>query len=112
MASLDRVFDLLSNERRRYALYYLEQHNERVPVDKVAEQVATWQTDRGTDSIPEEKFEDVEVSLQHSDLPKAAKAEYVQYDPEEEVVEVTGTPPEICAIISVARTIERPERNP
>ena len=86
MVSLDRVFDLLSNERRRYALYYLEQHDGPVPIDEVAEQVAEWETDGAPSSIPEEKFDRVEVSLYHNVLPKAAEAKYVEYDPEDEVV--------------------------
>ena len=112
MVSLDRVFDLLSKERRRYALYYLEQHDGPVPVEEVVEQVADWETNGATVSIPEEKFEQIEVELHHNDFPKASEAKYIEYNREEEVVEVTGTPPEVTAIISVAKAIERPDRNP
>ncbi|WP_237076864.1 DUF7344 domain-containing protein [Natrialba magadii] len=110
--SLDLVFDLLSKERRRYALYYLEQEDGPVPIDELAEQVSEWETSGGQLSIPDEMFKDVEMSLYHSDLPKAAEATYVEYDSEEGVVEVTGTPPEVDAIITVAKVIERPDRNP
>jgi predicted RNase H-like nuclease (RuvC/YqgF family) len=35
------------------------------------------------------------------------------YDKSEtKVVEVTGTPPEVTAVLSVAKAIERPDRNP
>lgn len=112
MVSLDRVFDLLSKERRRYALYYLEQQDGLVTVDEVAEQVVEWETNPTTVSIPEEKFEQIEIELHHNDLPKAAEAKYIEYDPEEGVVEVTGTPPEFTAIVSVAKAIERPNRKP
>lgn len=112
MVSLDRVFDLLSKERRRYALYYLEQQDEPVSIDEVATQVAEWETNGATVTISEDKFEQIEVELQHNDLPKAAEAKYIEYDCEAEVIEVTGTPPEVNAIISVAKTIERPNRNP
>jgi hypothetical protein len=37
-----------------------------------------------------------------------SKAEFVEYDSENETVEVTGTPAEFSAIISVSETIERP----
>ena len=112
MVSLDRVFDLLSKERRRYALYYLEQQDGPVSIDTVAEQVAEWETNGATVSVPEDKFQEIEVDLHHNDLPKAAEVEYIEYDPEGEMVEVSGTPPEVNALISVAKTIERPERNP
>lgn len=112
MEPLDRVFDLLRRERRRYALYYLEQHDGPVSIDEVAEKVAKWETDGPPASIPEEKFEQIEVDLYHTDLPKAANAKYVEYDPEEGSVEVTGTPPKVDAIITVAKVMERPDRNP
>ncbi|SIR88828.1 DUF7344 domain-containing protein [Natronorubrum thiooxidans] len=112
MVSLDRVFELLSKERRRYALYYLEQRGGPVPIEEVAEQVTEWETEGVPESIPEELFERVECSLRHTDLPKASEAEYVEYDPERGVVDVTGTPPEVDAILTVAKVIERPDRNP
>lgn len=112
MKSLDRIFDLLGEERRRYALYYLEQQDGPVPVDEVAEKVAEWQADGAASSVPPEKFANVEVELHHKDLPKASEAEYVRYDPDSGVVEVTDTPVEFDAIVSVAEVIERPSRNP
>ncbi|WP_425493569.1 hypothetical protein [Natronosalvus vescus] len=45
-------------------------------------------------------------------LPKAAEGEFVEYDPDEGVVDVTGTPVEVDALITVAKVIERPDRNP
>lgn len=111
MDSLNRIFDLLSKERRRYALYYLERQDGPVSVDELAEQVIEWETDPAAVSLPEERFERVEIELHHNHLPKASEAEYVEYDPESEEVEITGTPPEFNAIISVAELIERPPRN-
>lgn len=110
MELLDQIFALLTEERRRYALYYLEQQDGPVSVDEVAEQVAEWETN-GT-SVPEGKYENIKVKLRHTDLPKASEAEYIRYDPEEKIVEVTETPPEFDTIISIAEVIERPNRNP
>lgn len=78
----------------------------------VAEQVAEWKTDGPPASIPEEKFEQIEVRLLHNDLPKASEAKYIKYDSEEGMVELTEAPPTFKAIISVAEIIERPDRNP
>lgn len=111
MDSLNRIFDLLRKERRRYALYYLERQDGPVSIAELTERVVEWETDPEAVSIPEERFERVEIELQHNHLPKASEAEYVEYDPEREEVEVTGTPPEFNAIISVAEIIERPPRN-
>lgn len=112
MASLDRIFGLMSKERRRYALYYLDQQDGPVPVDEVAEQIAEWESNPGSVSIPEETFDEIEVELHHVDLPKASEAAYIQYDAEKGIVELTGAPPEFTAIISVAEVIERPDRYP
>ncbi|WP_246310503.1 DUF7344 domain-containing protein [Halorarum halophilum] len=112
MTSLDRLFDLLSEERRRYALYYLDQHDGPVSVDELAAQVAEWQADPGTVSIPEDTFNRIELELLHVDLPKASTATFVQYNPEERTVELTGPAPKFNAVISVAKIIERPDRGP
>lgn len=111
MTSLDRIFELLSKERRRYALYYLERRDGPVSIDELAERVIEWETDPAVVSIPEERFKRVELELHHNHLPKASEAEYVEYDPERRKVEVTGTPPEFNAVISVAEVIERPPRD-
>lgn len=96
MASIDRIFELLSKERRRYALDSLDQHDGPVPVDEIAEEL----------------FERIGVELHHVESPKAAETTYIQYDREERVVELTGPPPAFDAIISIAEGIERPDRYP
>lgn len=110
MESFDRLFDLLSDERRRYALYYLEQQDGPVSLDETVEQVAEWETE--TEVVPEEKFDDVKIDLFHTDLPKASEVDYIHFDREKGVVEIVGEPPEFNAIASFAEVIERPDRNP
>lgn len=110
MEILDQVFELLEDKRRRYALYHLEREDDPVPLDDLAEQVAAWETDAPR-APAEEKQEDVKLELYHDDLPEASEASYVRYDPEEKVVELTGPPPEFDAILTVAKVIERPDRN-
>ncbi|QLG29926.1 hypothetical protein HUG10_20180 (plasmid) [Halorarum halophilum] len=112
MASLDRIFDLLSEEQRRYALYYLDRHGGPVSVDELAVHVAEWQSDPGSVSIPDDTFDRIEIDLLHVDLPKAADAPFVQYNQEERTVELTGPAPKFNAVISVAKVIERPNREP
>jgi len=108
MASLSRIFDLLSEERRRYALYHLEQREEPVPVDELAERIAEWEDDPDSFELPSNEYRNVEIELEHKHLPKASDAEFVEYDPADETVEVTGSPAEFSAILSVSETIERP----
>ncbi|NHN40552.1 hypothetical protein G9C85_02725 [Halorubellus sp. JP-L1] len=112
MTSLDQLFDLLSKERCRYALYYLEEQEGPVSVGDLAAQVGEWEADPGQVPITEEKFRDVKVELHHDSLPRVSEAEYVRYDADEGVVEITDEPPDFRAITSVAKVIERPDRNP
>lgn len=112
MDALDQIFDLLSEKRRRYALYHLEREDDPVPLDELVEQVAEWETEGATMSIPEEKYQDIAIELHHSELPEAAEAEYVYYDRSKKMVELTSEPPEFDVVLSVAKVIERPDRNP
>lgn len=112
MISLDEIFDLLSEKRRRYALYYLEEEDGPVSVEDVAAQVAEWETGDVSATIPEDKLDRIVVEFYHNDLPKASDVEYIEYDPVEEEVKVSGISPEFDAILSIAKVIERPERNP
>ena len=112
MELLDQIFEVLSEERRRYALYYLEQKETAIPVEELIEQVAEWEAGRPAESIPDEKFDRIGIEFYHHELPKATDLQYVRYNPDEGLVELTGLPPEVGAIISIAKVIERPERNP
>lgn len=109
MTALDRVFDLLREERRRYALYYLEAESGAVRVEELAETVAEWENDPDDGGAPWSERERVELTLQHNHLPKASEVEFIEYDADEEVVRASGTPHEYDAVITVARLIERPE---
>lgn len=109
MASLDTIFDLMSEERRRYVLYYLEQQSDAVPVSDVAEQVAAWENN--PDSAPGglDQYYGLQVDLMHNHLPKAAELAYIEYDPDEQTVELTGSDQKYRAILKVAKRLERPD---
>lgn len=112
MELLDQIFEVLSEERRRYALYYLERRETAIPVHELIEQVAEWEADRPAGRIPDEKFERIEMEFYHRELPKTTDLKYIQYNPDDGLIELTGLPPEVNAIISIARVIERPDRHP
>ena len=108
MISLDKLFEILSEQRRRYVLYYLEQRDGPVSVDELVTAVAKWEDDSSVE-IPDEKFERVEISLQHNHLPKTAEVEYVQYDPDEKVIQVSESPPELDAFLTIAKLVDETE---
>lgn len=110
MVALDTVFDLLCDERRRYALYYLHERDGPVAVEELISAVVKWETDGRPSVEPSDAFDRVEIDLEHVHLPKSADVEFVQYDPDRGLVQVQGSPPEFDALLTVARLIERPDR--
>lgn len=108
MASLDEIFDILRKKRRRYALYYLEQQDRPVSVSELTERIAHWESDPDQFTIPDGKFEDIEVMLKHQHLPKAAEVEFIEYDEDRQEIVLTGSPSEFKAILSVAELAEKP----
>ncbi|ADJ13532.1 DUF7344 domain-containing protein [Halalkalicoccus jeotgali] len=105
MVALNTVFDLLRKERRRYALYHLDQQEGTVPIEELTEQVARWEDD-SEDEPTTEEYERVELSLHHTHLPKTANAEFIEYDAEAGEVNVRGTPAEFEAVLTIAEVLE------
>lgn len=89
--SLDTVFDLLSNRRRRYAIYHLvDESPGTVEYTALAEQVAVWEV---ADEDPSEsRIETVAADLYHSHLPKLDAENVVDFDPRSGVVRFWGQP--------------------
>lgn len=107
MESLDEVFELFSEERRRYALYYLDEAEGPVEVRELASQIQEWEDGSDPPALGDD-YRDIVLELEHTDLPKAARAEYVHYDPEEDIIELSGSSPEFEIVLSVAEAIEQP----
>lgn len=108
MKALDDVFQLLYRERRRYALYYLKEAGRPVSVDELAEEIAEWESGPSSNTEEHGEFEDVVLTLEHQHLPRAAEAAFIEYEPEESVVRLTGTPAEFDVVLAVSRALERP----
>jgi len=106
MSTVDTVFDLLDSKERRYALYYLNEQDDPVPIDELAEKVAKMEADSDTDEFPDSEIGRYEIQLKHSELPKADQAAFVDYDSDEGVVRLTEEPPEFEAILSIAEVVE------
>lgn len=87
---LDQVFDVLSNRRRRYALYYLRDVADGVAsVDEVADHVVTLE---GGSTEPEDHRRSVLTSLEHTHLPKLEDASVLEYDPRSGTIRYWGQP--------------------
>ncbi|MDG5818934.1 hypothetical protein [Natronococcus sp. A-GB7] len=109
MVELETVFELLQEERRRYALYYLYERNGPVSVAEVVETIEKWEDDTAETSPELGSLDEIALELQHVHLPKSAEVEFIQYDPSRDVVQITGSPPEFDAFVTVAKLLESPE---
>ena len=82
--SIDEVFALLANRRRRYVFYCLEREDvsSTVGLDELAAQVAEWERewDDRTNRNPSEHHEIVSIELHHNHLPRIAETPLIDYD--------------------------------
>lgn len=107
METLDQLFGILSKERRRYALYALDQADGPVGIEELANQIRRWEeAERG---IATEEFEKIVLSLKHTHLPKASRAKYIEYDRDQNEIRISGDPTELQIILTVSEAIEKPE---
>lgn len=76
--SIDDVFELLADERRRHVLY--EMRDEKtLQIDDLGEQIARRETGPNED-VPEDLLVRVSVDLHHHHLPKLQSAGLLEYD--------------------------------
>ncbi|WP_251330314.1 DUF7344 domain-containing protein [Haloplanus pelagicus] len=82
------VFDVLSNRRRRYALYALLQED-TVTIGSLADQVAAWENDCSISEVTAAERKRVYTALQQSHLPKLVRTGLVRFDDDSGHVELT-----------------------
>ncbi|ELY48218.1 DUF7344 domain-containing protein [Natronorubrum sulfidifaciens] len=88
--SLDLIFDLLSNRRRRYALYYLyDQPDGVATLEEIADAVTTDLkrfSESDGETNPEQQRGRVQMELQHTHLPRLEDAGILEHDHRSETV--------------------------
>ncbi|WP_226479034.1 DUF7344 domain-containing protein, partial [Natrinema amylolyticum] len=76
---LDTIYELLSESRRRYVLYYLLDR-EHANVDRLALQIAAEEQDKAIKRVTDGEKETVSISLMHNHLPRLADHKVITYD--------------------------------
>ncbi|OYR54063.1 hypothetical protein DJ73_06035 [Halorubrum sp. Ea1] len=88
--SEDELFDVLSNQRRRFAVHLLKREEEdRIAIGDMAEQIAAWENGIETTEITGNERKRVYTALQQSHLPKMDEAGVVEFNKDRGVVEPT-----------------------
>lgn len=85
----DRIFETLSNPRRRQALRYLLAHKSdgAVTVRTLAEEVAAWENGVPNGEVTYKQRKRVYTSLYQSHLPKLHRYGFVEYDADRGTIE-------------------------
>ncbi|WP_227354842.1 DUF7344 domain-containing protein [Haladaptatus salinisoli] len=97
--SLRTLLQILAEPRRRYALYHLRRRD-RTTVTRIADNVAGWMAAGRDEPLSAETLVRIYTDLHHTDLPKLAAADIVDYRGDERV-EVTRFPDVLHALLDV-----------
>ncbi len=85
------MYKMLANQRRRYTIHYLKEHDGTVPLGLLAEQVSAWEHDTSLDQITSNERKAVYTALQQRHLPKLDDAGIVEFDKRAGTVEPTDS---------------------
>jgi len=84
--TLDDVFSLLADQRRRLLLSVMRSYGEEVTLPDAAEEVAARETGDTVRNISAEHVTEVYLSLYHDHLPRLVDAGLLEYDQERDLV--------------------------
>jgi len=88
--SEDELFDVLANQRRRFAVHLLKREAEdSVAIGDMAEQIAAWENGIDTTEITGNERKRVYTALQQSHLPKMDEAGVVEFNKDRGMIEPT-----------------------
>jgi len=85
--SRERLYDVLANQRRRFALHYLKGRDRPTPIGELSEQVAAWENGCSVTEIDSAERKRVYTALQQSHLPVMDDAGVVAFDKDRGIVE-------------------------
>lgn len=85
--SQDLIFDLLSNPRRRFILYYLRIESGPVKLPDLAKEIAAWEYDTPIDELTDQEQKRAYVSLYQTHVPKLVEAGLVDYDTDDKTLQ-------------------------
>lgn len=103
--SPDRLFEVLADVRKRYALYYLQQEDGRGTLTDIADQLAASRATTAAGNVTKKNCR-VYTALYHADLPKLADCGLITFDPDAEKVTATDKLNAIAPYLRFAQLAE------
>jgi predicted transcriptional regulator len=85
--SVDEIYDILANRRRRYALHYLKQVDTRAEIGQMAEQIAAWENGKSIREVTSTERKYVCSALQQRHLSKMQDSGLVHFSKRDGYVE-------------------------
>lgn len=86
----NEVLDVLSNQRRRYAIHYLKRREgEPVTVSELTDWIASWENGKEIDALSHRERKRVQNAIRQFHLPKMAEYGFVEFDSQRGIVELT-----------------------
>ena len=82
LSSLDTIFDLLSNPRRRFVLHYLKEHDGPVELNDLAAEIAAKENEVPKRELTSQQRKRAYVSLYQTHVPKLEEVGVIEYDSE------------------------------
>lgn len=106
----DELFELLSNQRRRYILHTLMRTDtdRTVDIGTLAQRIAAWEDGNAFDEVSSTDRKRVYTALQQTHLPKLDTAGVVDFDCDRGTVEPTPTLEDVEIYMDVVRGREIP----
>lgn len=99
--SNDVLYGALSQKRRRYALHFLKQRDERITVQDLAEQVAAWENRKEIEELTSQERKRVYIALYQSHLSTMDEEGLVDYDDDEGTVTLSESMREVDLYLEV-----------
>lgn len=84
--SREEVFEMLSNQRRRYVVHYLRTHEGKSELRDLARTIAAWENDKPPDEVTSQERRRVYNGLQQVHLPKLDEVGVVEFDADRSTV--------------------------
>ena len=93
--SLDLIFEVLKNQRRREVIRYLREYEQQVTLSDLAEHIAALENDTDVASITSSQRKRVYVGLYQCHLPKMADMEIVHFNQNRGIVDLGPNAPQL-----------------
>jgi len=106
--SLDLIFEILKNERRREVIRYLREHEQQVTLSDLAEHIAALENDTDVASITSSQRKRVYVGLYQCHLPKMADMGIVQFNQNRGIVSLGENAPQLYEYLDNQSADTRP----